>query len=85
MYTLVIYDIPDDNKRTKIADICLDYGLDRIQYSAFTGNLSRNHQQELFQRLKRTLASRPGKILLIPICEKDVQNQLAHEKIDPEK
>lgn len=26
MYYLVIYDISDDRLRTKVADICLDYG-----------------------------------------------------------
>jgi len=36
---ILVYDIPDDGKRTKIADVCLDYGLDRIQYSAFVGKL----------------------------------------------
>jgi CRISPR-associated protein Cas2 len=40
---LVIYDIPHDGTRGKVADMCLDYGLDRIQYSAFTGQLTRTH------------------------------------------
>ena len=39
---LLVYDIPDDRKRTKIADACLDYGLDRIQFSAFLGWLLAN-------------------------------------------
>lgn len=78
MNTLLIYDIPDDRKRAKIADTCLDYGLDRVQYSAFSGNLSRNYQQELFLRLKRILGKKPGKLLLIPVCEKDWQIRLEH-------
>ncbi|RMF86962.1 MAG: CRISPR-associated endonuclease Cas2, partial [Nitrospinota bacterium] len=28
MKCLLIYDIPDDRIRTKIADFCLDYGLE---------------------------------------------------------
>lgn len=78
MYTLLIYDIPDDRKRSKIADTCLDYGLDRVQYSAFGGNLSRNYQQELFLRLKRILGKKPGKLLLIPVCETDWKTHLEH-------
>ena len=35
--TILIYDIPDDRLRSKVADACLEYGLDRIQYSAFLG------------------------------------------------
>ena len=33
----LIYDIAHDGVRTKVADACLDYGLQRIQYSAFFG------------------------------------------------
>ena len=45
MHCLLVYDISDDRIRTKIADACLDYGLDRFQYSAFYGNISRNYQE----------------------------------------
>ena len=37
--TLVIYDIEDDRIRLKISETCLDYGLVRIQFSAFLGTL----------------------------------------------
>ena len=73
MNCLVVYDIPSDKKRTKIADICLDYGLERIQYSAFLGDLSHNQRDELLQKLKRTLGKEAGKIHLFPICEKDMK------------
>ena len=49
--TLVIYDIVEDRIRTRIADTCLDFGLIRIQYSAFAGLLNRNKREELFLRL----------------------------------
>ena len=52
MNCLLLYDVTDDRKRAKIADACLDYGLDRIQYSAFTGDLTRNLQEELFVKLR---------------------------------
>lgn len=79
MNCLLIYDIPDDRKRAKIADACLDYGLDRIQFSAFAGDISRNHQQELFLKVKRILGKKAGKIQLLPICAEDWRNQLTHE------
>ena len=44
MRYLLIYDISHDGVRTKVADACLDYGLERIQYSAFLGSLTRTHQ-----------------------------------------
>jgi CRISPR-associated protein Cas2 len=68
---LVLYDIQIDRIRTRISDACLDYGLERVQYSAFLGKLSRNKREELWLRLQATLEDHPGKILLQPICEKD--------------
>jgi CRISPR-associated protein Cas2 len=73
MRCLVIYDIPDDSKRTKVADVCLDYGLDRIQYSAFLGSLSTNHQEELMLKLTKTLGRKAGNIQLFPLCARDWQ------------
>lgn len=71
MRCLVVYDIPNDRVRTKVADCCLDYGLDRIQYSAFLGDLARTHQEELMLKARRVLGKREGKIQLFVICEKD--------------
>ena len=68
---LVVYDISNDRVRTKVADICLDYGLSRIQLSAFVGNLSRAHQDELLQKVRRRLGRSPGHIALFPLCEMD--------------
>ena len=71
MQTLIVYDIPNDCLRGKIADVCLDYGLDRIQWSAFLGDLARTHQEELWQKLSAVLGKQPGNIQLFPICEND--------------
>jgi CRISPR-associated protein Cas2 len=49
MRVLLIYDIPHDGARQKVADACLDHGLERIQYSAFVGELSRAHQRSNIQ------------------------------------
>jgi len=76
MKTLLVYDIPDDRARAKIADYCLDYGLDRIQYSAFLGDLAQTHQEELIMQIGKRLGKRPGKIQLFSICEKDWRQRL---------
>ncbi len=68
---LLVYDISDDRKRTKIADACLDYGLDRIQFSAFNGWLLPTQQEELFFKMKKILGKKPGNIQLIPVCAED--------------
>ncbi len=68
---VVIYDIKNDRLRTKVSEACLDYGLERIQYSAFQGRLSRNKRQELCLRLRALLEEQAGKVLIQPVCEKD--------------
>lgn len=70
MQCLVIYDIPDDRIRGKVADRCLDYGLQRIQYSAFLGDLSPTHRTELYRVLERTLGKARGDIRIMPLDER---------------
>ncbi len=71
MQCLLVYDIPDDKVRTKVADICLDYGLARIQYSAFRGEMNHNRQEEILLKIKRRVGSHEANVLVFPICEKD--------------
>jgi hypothetical protein len=53
LLTLVIYDIEDDRSRTRVAEACKDFGLQRLQYSCFRGKLSANKREELLERLLR--------------------------------
>jgi len=80
MKCLLLYDIPDDKIRTKIASFCLDYGLDRIQYSAFMGDLSSNHQEELMLKLGRRLGKASGRIDLFPVCKEDWRGRISIEQ-----
>lgn len=68
---LLVYDIPNDRARTKIADACLDYGLDRIQFSAFLGWLLPTQQEELFLKVKKILGKKSGNIQMFPVCAED--------------
>ncbi len=77
---LVIYDIPHDGTRTKVADCCLDYGLDRIQYSAFVGELSRTHQEELLLRIKRRVGKQPAKVQIVVVSSDDWARRLTLEQ-----
>lgn len=84
MRCLIIYDIPNDRLRNKVADICLDYGLDRIQFSAFLGNISRNHQEELMLKVEQRMDDNPGDVQLIPICAKDWAERMSY-KVEAEE
>lgn len=72
MVTLVVYDIPDDRLRLRVADACKDFGLMRIQYSAFVGFLTLARRRELELRVRRILGDEPGNVRLFPLCDKDL-------------
>lgn len=69
--TLVLYDIPHDRTRTKVAAKCSDFGLERFQYSAFQGRLTRNRREELALVLNDLIEVYGGLIALVPLCDAD--------------
>lgn len=73
---ILMYDIVEDKVRAKVADACLDYGLDRVQYSVFVGKLSRNHQEELMLCIDDLMLETCGNVKLIPISEREWQRVL---------
>ncbi len=84
MRCLLLYDIPHDRTRTKVADACLDYGLARLQWSAFVGELSMTHQRELLLRVRTIIGRRAAKVLLLPVNETTWQHQHTIEQGDPD-
>jgi CRISPR-associated protein Cas2 len=71
---VLIYDIEEDRLRTRISDVCLDYGLERTQFSAFFGKLNRNRRQELAMKLQNELGNESGRLRIIPVCEQDLKD-----------
>jgi len=72
--TVVLYDIPHDRTRSKVSQRCLDFGLERFQYSAFYGPLTRNRREELALVLEHLIEVHGGAVSLIPVCAADCQN-----------
>lgn len=77
--TLVIYDISDDKKRTALAKHLMEYGLKRIQYSGFYGQLNPNDRVILAKEVGRYLTEeqdgtetegrRRDSIYILPLCD----------------
>ncbi len=82
---MVVYDIPSDKIRNRVAEACKDYGLDRIQWSAFLGELTHNRRGELALRLRRTLGREDGSIHIYPICDKDFGLRTEIGTLDPSR
>jgi len=68
----LIYDIKEDKSRARVAEACKDYGLRRVQYSTFFGDLSRNRQEELMLRVRGIVKAAECYVLLLPTCERDL-------------
>jgi len=72
MITLFVYDITSDRIRGKVAQTCLDYGLKRIQYSAFLGELNLNRQEELWLKCRRQIGEAAGNLQLFVLTQQDL-------------
>lgn len=75
MYTLVIYDITDNDIRMKIAQACKEAGLTRIQKSAFLGVIDSQMRKNLEIKLKNILGSNRGNVQIFIICEADISSR----------
>ncbi len=71
---VVMYDIADDKERLRASEMCLDYGLDRHQYSVFTGKLKPTHLRELAKKLRA--ATQQGRITLVPVQADDWERRV---------
>jgi CRISPR-associated protein Cas2 len=77
---VLIYDIENDKLRTRASEICLNYGLERIQFSAFFGRLNRNRRQELALALQSEMGDESARIRIIPVCEDDLKEAWIFEQ-----
>jgi len=69
MRCVVTYDVTDDNLRALVAEALKDYGLQRIQYSAFIGNLRRDELNSLIVDLENLIKDWIENVQLYPVCD----------------
>ncbi len=71
MLVWVIYDIAEDKTRNLIAKTCKQYGLYRVQKSAFLGSLNKNEIDELSIKSKDLINEEEDSVYIFPMCEED--------------
>ncbi|MBD3351620.1 MAG: CRISPR-associated endonuclease Cas2 [Candidatus Lokiarchaeota archaeon] len=72
VYYLITYDVSSDfdKYRKKISDILIDYGLMRIQYSVFLGDIGTNEAREIASKINDRLNLKiPIDIRFFQICK----------------
>jgi CRISPR-associated protein Cas2 len=67
MFYIISYDIPDDQRRTKIAKTLLDFG-DRVQYSVFEAKLDKKLLDKLTRKLAEIIKESEDSIRIYPLC-----------------
>ena len=71
--TFVIYDISDDRMREGLREHIRNYGLRRVQYSGFLGEMSPHDRFVLSREVGRYLSSERDSIYIIPLCSRCVR------------
>lgn len=68
MLVWVIYDISENRIRSRVAKICKNYGLFRVQKSAFLGDLNKNEADSLGLECEAIVAGSDS-VYVFPMCE----------------
>jgi len=69
MRHIVIYDVTDDNLRNQVSELLKDYGLTRIQYSAFLGSLHHHEMNSLLVELRSLVSDKVENVQIYPVCD----------------
>ncbi len=73
MRTLVFYDISDDRRRSKLRDYLRSYGLRRIQYSGFVGDVNPHDRRVLAIEVRRFVREERDSVYIVPLCGRCVR------------
>lgn len=69
MIHLLIYDIESNRIRAKVAQACQEQGMERVQFSAFWGELSENECEQLLLECQEIIGDEPARIHILPLCK----------------
>ena len=67
MLFVIAYDVPDDARRTRIADLLKDYGR-RVQYSVFEALLEPELLRQMYDRLLAVVDAAEDSVRLYALC-----------------
>ncbi len=66
-FYLLVYDISDDRRRTRLHDRLLDFG-SPVQYSVFECLLDSKQLVKLHKMIRRTIKDKDDHVRLYPLC-----------------
>ncbi len=73
MIIWVMYDIKEDKERTKVAKLCKQAGLYRVQYSVFLGTMEANDKDCLELQIQDTIDKTVDSVYIFPMSKNELQ------------
>ena len=73
MILWVMYDIENDRARTRVAKICKQAGLFRVQYSVFLGKLDGNRKDTLGLEIEELIDEEKDSVYMFPMSKNELQ------------
>ena len=73
MIAWVLYDIKKDKPRNKIAKICKQAGLYRVQYSVFLGTLNENDKDTLQLQIEELIDEKTDSVYIFPMSKNELK------------
>ncbi|MEM1597401.1 MAG: CRISPR-associated endonuclease Cas2 [Pyrobaculum sp.] len=76
MYIIVVYDISENDVRTKVADVLRAYGLERVQRSVFVGRLPPALVKELAEKISRVVKGANADVAIFKVDKRVIDTAL---------
>ncbi len=73
MIAWVMYDIEDDKVRTKVAKLCKQAGLYRVQFSVFLGSVDTNQKDTLELQIREQIDEEKDSVYIFPMSKNELQ------------
>lgn len=73
MIAWVLYDIENDKVRNKVAKICKQTGLYRVQFSVFLGTIDKNQKDSLQLQIEELIDETKDSIYIFPMSKNELQ------------
>ena len=73
MIAWVLYDIENDKARTKVAKLCKQSGLYRVQLSVFLGTIDRSLKDALQLQIEALINLEKDSVYIFPTSKKELQ------------
>jgi len=73
MIAWVMYDIEIDKSRTKVAKLCKQAGLYRVQFSVFLGAIDANQKDTLQLQIEQLINEETDSVYIFPMSKAELQ------------